>query len=100
MPSTQTKLSHTGEASVSLAEGGSGHQLDFNEFYEKYAPLVTRWIYRLGGASMDREDVVQEVFCVVHRRLKEWDGEGNVTTWLFRITHHVLRNWTRKQRFY
>lgn len=49
---------------------------------------------------MDLEDVVQEVFCVVLRRLPEWGGEGAITTWLFRITHHVVRNWNRKRRLY
>lgn len=83
----------------SAAPAGASHPIDFEECYDAHAALVTRWVSRLGGVAMDVDDVVQEVFCVVHRKLPQWDGQGTLTTWLFRITHHVVRNWNRKQRF-
>lgn len=89
------------QSSAELApQSGLGFDvpLSFEACYDKYAGLVTRWVMRLGSSAMDVEDVVQEVFCVVHRKLPQWDGQGTFTTWLFRITHHVLRNWNRKRR--
>ena len=74
--------------------------LSFDMCYGRYAPLVTRWTSRLTNSAMDVDDVVQEVFCIVHRKLPKWDGQGTLSTWLFRITHHVVRNWNRKRRLY
>lgn len=81
--------------------GASGADaLSFDECYDRYAPMVTRWASRLANSPMDVDDVVQEVFCIVDRKLPKWDGQGTLSTWLFRITHHVVRNWNRKRRFY
>ena len=84
---------------LSTMPGGSvTGPMGFDECYDLHAATVVRWVSRLGGAQMDVDDVVQEVFCVVHRKLPTWDGNGKITTWLFRITHHVVRNWNRKRR--
>jgi RNA polymerase sigma-70 factor (ECF subfamily) len=56
---------------------------------------VARWIRALGGRPADRDDLVQEVFAVVHRRLREFDGR-NESAWLYRITVHKVRDFRRK----
>jgi RNA polymerase sigma-70 factor (ECF subfamily) len=66
--------------------------------FRTYAPQVERWVARLGGPGVDAEDVVQEVFLVVQRRLVEWRAEAKVTTWLYRITERVVHRQRRKQR--
>ena len=66
--------------------------------FRTYAPQVERWVARLGGPSVDAEDVVQEVFLVVQRRLVEWRAEAKLTTWLYRITERVVHRQRRKQR--
>jgi RNA polymerase sigma-70 factor (ECF subfamily) len=66
--------------------------------YRSHAAQVERWVVRLGGPGVDAEDVVQEVFLVVQRRLSEWRAEAKVTTWLYRITEHVVHRQRRKQR--
>ena len=43
----------------------------------------------------DRDDVLQEVFVVVHRRLADFDGQ-NLPGWLYRITAHQVRDFRRK----
>jgi RNA polymerase sigma-70 factor, ECF subfamily len=49
-----------------------------------------------GEATPD--DLVQEVFLVVHRRLPEFDGKARVTTWIFQLAYRVLGAHMRKQR--
>jgi RNA polymerase sigma-70 factor (ECF subfamily) len=44
---------------------------------------------RLVGPCGDFEDVVQDVFLVVRRRLPEFRGDAEITTWLYKITVHV-----------
>jgi RNA polymerase sigma-70 factor (ECF subfamily) len=57
-----------------------------------------RWAARLGGPGIDAEDVVQDVFLVAKRRLKSFDGPGNIKTWLFRTTEKIVQAARRKRR--
>ena len=73
---------------------------DVASLYRMYAAKVGRWAARLGGPSIEVEDVVQEVFLVAKRRLVSFrpDGGGSVTTWLFRATDRIVKATRRKQR--
>jgi RNA polymerase sigma-70 factor (ECF subfamily) len=71
---------------------------ELNALYREHAAQVERWVMRLAGPGVDAEDVVQEVFLVVQRRLSEWRAEAKVTTWLYRITERVVHRQRRKQR--
>ena len=68
---------------------------DFKAVYDRWSPEVARWIRALGGPMADRDDVLQEVFVVVHRRLADFDGQ-NLPGWLYRITAHQVRDFRRK----
>jgi RNA polymerase sigma-70 factor (ECF subfamily) len=51
------------------------------------------------GVPIDaREDVVQEVMLVVHRRLDQFEWRSSVRTWLFGILYNVVANYRRSQR--
>jgi RNA polymerase sigma-70 factor, ECF subfamily len=69
------------------------------ELYRSHATTVARWAARLGGPTIDVEDIVHEVFIVVERRLSEFRGESKPSTWLYRITDLVTRAHRRKARF-
>jgi RNA polymerase sigma-70 factor (ECF subfamily) len=67
----------------------------FAAIYDGYARFVWRALVRLGVASADVEDVVQEVFLVVHRRLGEFRHESTMRTWVYGIAVHTARNYRR-----
>ena len=77
------------QAGVPLA-----NSMDFHVIYERWFDEVSRWIRALGGPEADREDLVQDVFVVVHRRLPDFDGE-NLPGWLYRIARHRVRDFRR-----
>jgi RNA polymerase sigma-70 factor (ECF subfamily) len=85
-----------GEAA--LAASADGQRSPLEAIYREHAALVKRWALRLGGPGLDVEDAVHEVFLVVQRRLSEWRGDAQITTWLYRITSHVVWKQGRKQR--
>jgi RNA polymerase sigma-70 factor (ECF subfamily) len=67
-----------------------------DELYDAYAPQVLRWARRLAGPGADLEDLLHDVFVVALRRRFTFRGQANIKTWLFRITHHVVRNRMRR----
>jgi RNA polymerase sigma-70 factor (ECF subfamily) len=72
--------------------------LTFDDVYETYATTVARWVARLGGPGADVEDLTQEVFLVVDRRLPEFRGQSRVSTWIFAIAARVTANDRRRRR--
>lgn len=71
---------------------------DFDALYQAHAQTVARWAARLGGPGVDVEDITQEVFLVVDRRLREFRHESRVSTWLFSITAKIVANDRRRRR--
>lgn len=51
------------------------------------------------GITLDREesqDIVQDVFLKVYRRIHSFEGKSSLYTWLRRITVNESLNWRRK----
>lgn len=67
----------------------------FEEVYRRHYAFVWRSVRRLGTPDAELEDVVQEVFVVVHRRLADFEGRSSITTWLFGIAYRVVRDHRR-----
>jgi RNA polymerase sigma-70 factor (ECF subfamily) len=68
--------------------------LEFRAIYERWYEDVSRWIRAMGGPEADREDLVQDVFVVVHRRLSDFDGQ-NLPGWLYQIARRRVRDFRR-----
>jgi RNA polymerase sigma-70 factor (ECF subfamily) len=87
--------SGTVTAAAFVQHAPSGAKIhDFNSIYEQWFGEVARWIRAMGGPDADRDDLVQDVFIVVHRRLVDFDGE-NLPGWLYRIAAHRVRDFLR-----
>jgi RNA polymerase sigma-70 factor (ECF subfamily) len=66
--------------------------------YDAYAPFVWRSVCRLGVSPGSAEDVVQEIFLVVHRRLHDFEEKTSIAAWLFAIVIRVVRGHRRTQK--
>jgi RNA polymerase sigma-70 factor, ECF subfamily len=71
---------------------------DFESIYEAHFDFVWRSARRLGVEESALDDVVQEVFVVVHRRLPEFQRRSSLKTWLFAITLRVASEHRRSCR--
>jgi RNA polymerase sigma-70 factor (ECF subfamily) len=64
--------------------------LQVEDIYETHFDFVWRTARRLGTRESQLDDVVQEVFLVVQRRLAGFEGRSELKTWLFGITRRVV----------
>jgi RNA polymerase sigma-70 factor (ECF subfamily) len=62
---------------------------DLDLVYREHADFVYRIACQLGIDAPHVEDVVHDVFLVVHRRLHEYDGRS-MRSWLYGITRRVV----------
>jgi RNA polymerase sigma-70 factor (ECF subfamily) len=92
-------------ATVSLEADLDGKPvLELDAIYREHSAVVSKWVRRLwgpGGASgmVDAEDLLQEVFLVVQRRLGSFRSEAALTTWLYGITVLVVNGRRKKERW-
>lgn len=91
-------------AEQNLAQASSEACPSFEEIYEAHVDYVWRSARRMGVRPSSVDDVVQEVFLVVHRRLAEFEGRATFKTWLTRILVNVVqthfRTRKRKARYF
>ena len=72
-------------------------QPSFERVYEEFFDFVYRNARRLGVPTSAADDVVQEVFVVLHRRLPEYDGRS-MRSWVYGILAHTVRDYRRSFR--
>lgn len=94
MPAVEDAISHvTGPAQEGAA------QLSVTQVHERHGEFVWRTLHRMGVRAPHVEDVYQEVFLVVHRRLRTFAGQCAITTWLYEICFRVTAGYRRKAHF-
>ncbi len=71
-----------------------GVPLTFSVVYHAYFPQVVRWLRAMGVPQADMEDLAQEVFLVVRRKLPRF-REGHLAAWIYKIAEHKSRNYRR-----
>jgi RNA polymerase sigma-70 factor (ECF subfamily) len=84
-------------AAAGLAEASAA--LEVRTIYREHGRFVWLSLQRLGVHPSDLDDVAQDVFMVVHRRLATFDRRARVSTWLFGICMRVAANYRRRRRW-
>jgi RNA polymerase sigma-70 factor (ECF subfamily) len=88
--------SQTDEELVALATAGD---LDcFNQLVARWERPIYALAYRTLGREEDARDVVQEAFLRAFRGLRGFRGQAKFSSWLYRITLNLCRDWIRRER--
>ncbi len=72
------------------------NELDVTAVYSEHADFVWASLQRLGVRSPDLDDVLQEVFVIVHQRLHTFDHSSKLTTWLFGVCLRTASDYRRR----
>jgi RNA polymerase sigma-70 factor (ECF subfamily) len=77
---------------------GEREVLVFAAVYDEAFAWVYRAARRLGVHPASLDDVVQDVFLVVHRKLETFEGRSSLRSWIYGITLRVVRDRRRSAR--
>ena len=86
----------TDEELVARSRGGD---LDsFNQLVLRWERPIYALAYRVIGREEDARDVAQDAFLRAFRSLHGFKGQAKFSSWLYRITLNLCRDWMRRQR--
>jgi RNA polymerase sigma-70 factor (ECF subfamily) len=89
-------MTWTDEELVARSRGGD--QESFNQLILRWERPIYALAYRVIGREDDARDVCQEAFLRAFRALPGFKGQAKFSSWLYRITLNLCRDWIRRRR--
>jgi RNA polymerase sigma-70 factor (ECF subfamily) len=89
-------MTWTDEELVARSRGGDVDS--FNQLILRWERPIYALAYRVIGREEDARDVCQEAFLRAFRALPGFKGQAKFSSWLYRITLNLCRDWIRRQR--
>jgi RNA polymerase sigma-70 factor (ECF subfamily) len=65
---------------------------------DAYTPRIYRLVHGVTRSPADAEEVVQDVFLTVVRRISDFEGRAALSTWIYRIAMNAALNKRRGKR--
>jgi RNA polymerase sigma-70 factor, ECF subfamily len=81
-----------------VARSIAGDTDSFNQLILRWERPIFALAYRQLGREEDARDVSQEAFLRAFRALPGFKGQAKFSSWLYRITLNLCRDWMRRQR--
>ncbi len=85
------------ETDEALAKRASqGDPAAFRELLGRHYDRVFRVVYSVLRNQSDAEDITQEIWAALPKKLRSWRGEAKLTSWLHRISVNAAKDNLRK----
>ena len=98
-PAAQGAVSPERASDFALTQRAAGGDMQaFEELFRKHRRLVYGLCLRMTQDVAEAEDVTQEVFVLLFRKIGGFRGEANFTTWLHRLTVNQVLMRFRKNK--
>lgn len=96
-PASSGAGGEAGDAELVIqAQGGS--TTAFEALVSRYRGKIYAMTLNMTGSDADAWDLSQEVFIKAWRALPGFAARSQFFTWLYRITHNVVIDWSRKRK--
>ncbi|MDR4504501.1 MAG: RNA polymerase sigma factor [Candidatus Scalindua sp.] len=83
------------EKTITMASEGDIDS--FETIYNEYSGLVHNVAFRIVRNSDEAQEVTQEVFLAVYRKLKTFKFQSSFKTWIYRIAVNFALNYAKKE---
>jgi RNA polymerase sigma-70 factor (ECF subfamily) len=93
----KTPAQHEMAEAEIIAGSRAGDRHALNELVKRYQPAVLRVCVSLIG-SRDVDDLVQDIFIKILRRLSTFEGRSSLFTWIYEITVNQCRDELRRRK--
>jgi RNA polymerase sigma-70 factor, ECF subfamily len=70
----------------------------FEALYRQHAPRIYSLACRMAGSPQEGEDLVQEIFLQVHRKLGSFKGDSTLGTWVYRLALNQCLDFVRSRQ--
>lgn len=92
----EDQLKSLGDPALAQRAAG-GDTLAFEEIYKRHHGRVYSLCMRMTGNTAEAEDLTQDAFIQLHRKIGSFRGESAFTTWLHRLTVNIVLMHFRKR---
>lgn len=77
-----------------------GDEAAWNELFDRYYPAAVRFVHQLSHefSCEDSEEICQEAFLAVIRKLDSFKGDCQFQSWLFKIASNKARDYQERRK--
>ena len=79
-----------------IERAAGGDQDAFELIYRSFSKFVYNVAWRVVSRREDAEEVTQEVFLTVYRKLSSFKFQSTLKTWVYRVTINTALNYAKK----
>jgi len=76
----------------------SGSDVALKQLITKYERLVAHMVGRIVPDGMDKEEICQDVFVQVYKKLSGFNFESKLSTWIATIAYRMAVNFSKKKK--
>lgn len=73
-----------------------GDAAAFRSLLQRHYDRVFRVVYSVVRHQSDAEDITQDIWAALPKKLRQWRGEGKLTSWLHRVALNAAKDALRK----
>ncbi len=81
-----------------VARCRAGNSDAFEALYREHSPRLYALARRMTGSPQESEDLLQEIFLQVHRKLDSYRGDAALGTWLYRLAIRQCLDFLRSRQ--
>lgn len=100
LPALHKALDKAGEKAAdldSIRQAGAGDMAAFEEIYKRHHRRIYNLCLRMTQNATESEDLTQEVFVQLFRKMNSFRGDSAFSTWLYRLTVNLVLMHFRKR---
>ena len=79
-----------------IEKAAGGDQEAFELIYRAFSKFVYNVAWRIVSKHEDAQEVTQEVFLTVYRKLNTFQFKSSLKTWIYRVTINTAMNYAKK----